>query len=448
MKFFQTAFIFSCLLLSLNVTYAQVQIENLSFEKALKKANKEDKILMVVVDAKNCDLCNDFAKQGFSNEKTFAINKLAVTIELSPNNLEWEKLNNKYYSASATKFGVLFFNNAGTLIHRFDKSTNNGTIYLTELGTALQNLNAPAEMAKLEVAVKKEAFKNIETINLLRLKRKSLSLPTEDLMESFINSVPRDSFDALSYFQLLARFAPVLNTEADSVLRFSNSFRGNWNMFDNKEKTDINNDIYHKTWLKAVATKDYLLASRLADFSTSQNYTNRETQSNKRAYRLAIFYKAINDTTEYLRFGASFIEGNLMRWVPDSLKKFYMERVETSMTNQLKDGSTPVITYVSSLQNASNELNTFAWNFYKMSSDTAVWRKALSWAKRAMEYYVTPELLDTYAQLLYVTGNHEEAILQEQKVIEEKKKAHREKDIPITERILARMQSGAIKVAE
>ena len=35
---------------------------------------------------------------------------------------------------------------------------------------------------------------------------------------------------------------------------------------------------------------------------------------------------------------------------------------------------------------------------------------ALTWAKRALEFYESPEIMDTYARLLYKTGNNQAAI--------------------------------------
>ena len=47
--------------------------------------------------------------------------------------------------------------------------------------------------------------------------------------------------------------------------------------------------------------------------------------------------------------------------------------------------------------------------------------KALSWAKRGIEFYETSAIMDTYARLLYATGNKEEAISWEQKAIDTNK---------------------------
>ena len=75
-----------------------------------------------------------------------------------------------------------------------------------------------------------------------------------------------------------------------------------------------------------------------------------------------------------------------------------------------------------------------------MFDDSLNNNKALLWSKRANEFYETPEAMDTYARLLYKTGNKTEAVSWAQKAIALQKK----RGFPITEleTILANIKQG------
>jgi len=75
-----------------------------------------------------------------------------------------------------------------------------------------------------------------------------------------------------------------------------------------------------------------------------------------------------------------------------------------------------------------------------MFNDPAHINKALQWSKRANEFYETSEAIDTYARLLYKTGNKTEAIIWEQKAIMLQKK----RGFPVAEleAILANIKQG------
>ena len=61
--------IFSTLILLASLqTSAQVAFEPLTFEQALTKAERDGKYLMVVLDAKGCDQCNEVADKSFATK--------------------------------------------------------------------------------------------------------------------------------------------------------------------------------------------------------------------------------------------------------------------------------------------------------------------------------------------------------------------------------------------
>lgn len=65
-----------------------------------------------------------------------------------------------------------------------------------------------------------------------------------------------------------------------------------------------------------------------------------------------------------------------------------------------------------------NILNNIAWKFFENITDKKHLNKALTWAKRSVEINENVFNLDTYAHLLYATGNKVESIDKEKRAIE------------------------------
>jgi hypothetical protein len=71
-------------------------------------------------------------------------------------------------------------------------------------------------------------------------------------------------------------------------------------------------------------------------------------------------------------------------------------------------------------------------------------QKALTWAKRALQFFESPEAMDTYARLLYKTGTREEAIEWMNKAISLKKtRGFNTKEY---EDVAAKMQTNSLKI--
>jgi len=66
----------------------------------------------------------------------------------------------------------------------------------------------------------------------------------------------------------------------------------------------------------------------------------------------------------------------------------------------------------------------------------------LQWSKRANEFYESPEAMDTYARLLYKTGNSTEAAVWMEKAIALKKK--RGFTVTESEAILVNIRQGKV----
>jgi tetratricopeptide (TPR) repeat protein len=98
-------------------------------------------------------------------------------------------------------------------------------------------------------------------------------------------------------------------------------------------------------------------------------------------------------------------------------------------------------TYAPTTQFYANDLNSGAWLVYTSTSDKKYLTKALAWAKRATEAFESPEVMDTYARILYKTGDQQQAIEVLQKAVVIVKERQRN-SVPRFEAVLNKMKAG------
>jgi tetratricopeptide (TPR) repeat protein len=77
----------------------------------------------------------------------------------------------------------------------------------------------------------------------------------------------------------------------------------------------------------------------------------------------------------------------------------------------------------------ATELNNMAWDFYEVAKTNDQLENALTWSKRSMEIHKelvqkdkeNAGYLDTYAHLLYKLKRYDEAVVWQQKALDEEK---------------------------
>lgn len=74
--------------------------------------------------------------------------------------------------------------------------------------------------------------------------------------------------------------------------------------------------------------------------------------------------------------------------------------------------------------------NEIAWTIFEDVQDKAILKKALSWAKTALTWDRSPELLDTYANLSFVLGKKTEAVKYQKEAIELLKHGYQQYKMP------------------
>lgn len=107
------------------------------------------------------------------------------------------------------------------------------------------------------------------------------------------------------------------------------------------------------------------------------------------------------------------VEGAMSKSELQSLVKKYLE-TNTEISTSDKDENIDVDDFsqknIDRHWNSSYNLNYLAWNAYENSNDINILLKAIKMVERAIELEKNYSNLDTYAALLYKTGNYKQAL--------------------------------------
>lgn len=433
---------------------AQMAVSNFTFREGMQKIAAEHKILMVIMDVEEGNsIVNGFTSKAVSDTSASGLNKIAIVIRPVVGGADWDSLNKRYFESSP--FGTLFFNPKGVLVHRYDAISEHGYAYLAEANDANMDIDLPTADEQLD-SLKKIHFSNLGAVRKLFDTRTNSIESTDDLLEPFLENTPLDSFEKYSYYYLLAEFAPPLETRGDSILRSQKYSDSNAYKIPSPEWVTINRKVVKKTMNLAVINKDPDLAVRAAFFSSGMLANPTKFRKEKEQYKMMTeyFYK-IRDTIKYLETAAIFLNNYYLPMSIDSLKQAYInrdkerEKREGSETIFVNGASKDNMAYYGEFDLIASVLNHHAWEFYMMTKDPVYLKMALSWAKRALEFNSNPYRMDTFAQLLYVTGDRKGGISAEKDALKEYKKQNLNSKIPKIEKVLDNMKNNRdIIVAE
>src|SRR2546423_7619594 len=128
----------------------------------------------------------------------------------------------------------------------------------------------------------------------LLLKRKTLNLETDSLLDEYTSGLPPDSLASERTLLFIAQMAPVLNGASDQLLRKNFPlFNKAWYTMDIPVRVSINNRVIYKSMQKAIREKDEQYAYRVANFARGVN-NNPLAASKAYDWNLICFYKETN----------------------------------------------------------------------------------------------------------------------------------------------------------
>jgi len=424
-------------------SYGQVVFSNMSLQDALRQAKAEDKLVLFMIEAEDCKQCNDVALQAFQNPiLAKSVNSNCIPVKLTIHSAEYAIVDSIYTIANT--IGLLFIDTDGTLIHRYAVTTGFYLPYMDQINQAIKKKEHPDTAYKQAQTAYNNGTRDFGTLYQLVKQKNNMQINHDLLTEEMLNLAPADSATSLTFIQFLAEQAPVAYSNTYQYMHKNNqNFNDAWYLMTTQKRSAINNKIIVKSRTKAIHDKDILYAERVANFAAVTN-TDR-VQSRKAHDRNMIeYFKGVKDTASFLAASARFYDQFFMTINADSV--MHIDSIRRSEYMQARLASRPPmpdtagkkVTVTRSLlmttsrdffpggiqpfipiaQNYASDLNYGAWTIYTFTHDPVYTAKALSWAKHANEFAENFGAMDTYARLLYRSGQKQEALNWEDKTVQ------------------------------
>ncbi|HMK24904.1 MAG TPA: DUF255 domain-containing protein [Chitinophagaceae bacterium] len=437
------------LLLTAISSFCQVNFETLSFDAALLRSKQTGKLIFLQFESAGCGQCNEVADKAFENKKlSELLEQTFICIKITTDHPDRVKVSS-LYNKKENSFGSMFINSDGTLLHNYSGSTTYIKAYEEHIDKALSIAGEGMKVSEMEREYK-SGNKSPGLMELLMGTKKTLNLETDSLLDEYVSLLPPDSFSSIRTLQFIASMAPLLDSKADKKLRQNNSlFNQCWYPMSLPVRVGINNRIGYKSMQKAIREKNEKYAYRVAAFSRgtfSSNITGGE-----RAFesKMMDYYQGINDTLAYFIRSINYYDNYFMSVSVDSVKRrdsitMKMIFAKPSSPKPVQNGAfQQIVKYSPIVQYFNRELNRAALAFYEMTDDPLYLARAIKWSARANEFFEHYISLNTHALLLYATGKKEDALVWQDKAIQDKKK--RGYDTKNLERELSDMKKGKIK---
>jgi tetratricopeptide (TPR) repeat protein len=416
--------------------------------EALQKATKAKKMLFLQIQSEKCFQCNDVANMGIRAAKA-SIDSHCIVLSLKTIPEELKPVYN-IYEIPKEYFGVIITDESMNILSVMNSSNTNSFPYIQLIQRALVEKRSTETFARVKekYLMQKPSF---ETSMQLTNKIMQIGFePGGELIDELVRKAPSDSLESISFMQYVLKQAPLVGSSAYlTITKQRDNYNMAWYRMSLRERVMINNRIASKSINKAIADKNLAFANQVAYFRQG-TYTDKPEDGFKANMETMLtYYSSVNDTASYLRTVFNYYDRFYMNVQPDDIKRedsinakkmvktispsesemvfqqlpdSIKRKVEANMkTNGAVFSKT--IAYAPRVQFYANGLNEGAWKVYTYSNNPAHLNKAVLYIRKSLEFYETPESIDTYARLLYKTGNHPEAIQWEEKAIQQKRKA-------------------------
>lgn len=406
---------------------AQSPFQNISFEKALKKAAKENKLIFLQFQSDDCIQCNEVADKAFADVTLSSkVSEEYIPIKIAVNDKLYNDISNRY----DIKYGSLFIDEKGELVHAVKMTTTNTRHYFEQMKIADEKRKIKQSLAGYEKKYFDAPVKNIRDLETLIAAKNSLNESTDLLLTEYINVIPQDSLKTVRTIKFIANQSPLVNSKAFTAMRNDgNLFSRAWYELDLQKRIDLNNNTINKSMKKAISERDENYAINVSQFAAGT--TDKQKADETFNSNLSFFYKQIKDTIKYLKTSFDYYEKVYASATNENLARLESQAKEIAFKNPRVENVKPIdgavrTRYVTSFVNPSstisNTLNSGAWDFYTYDRNNKYILHSLDWAKRSIEIFENPYNLDTYARLLCKAGKINDAIQTEERAIALSKK--------------------------
>ena len=207
------------------------------------------------------------------------------------------------------------------------------------------------------------------------------------------------------------------------------------------ERTAMNNNIISNTLNSAIANKNLNRAYAAANFTRGTWNTDPVKGQKNFSLKILQYYKAVHDTTNYLKQAGNYYDQYYMAISVDSIHKKNSLAFETARINaqqnvvaekKINDSTTrKTVSFFYPKNNLTAvELNAGAWDFYQMGGTNDMYlSKAMAWSRRSIEIDPSPAYYDTYAHLLYKLKLYQEAEAMQKKAVDLSEETQRDNKV-------------------
>lgn len=443
--------IYCCAILSLLISFSvngQVKFDNLSYDAALRKAAKNNKLLFIVVPTPDCIICKDIANKSFSSillgDK---IKQDFIAIYLPENDIAYFRLVNNFERVNSG--GILFADANGNILHKLPYSSLNVKDYITACDKAILNRSRIGDLDSLN----KEYSNGNREIAFLEnyiSKRKEVGLETNDLLDEYASLIPKDSL--ISSYRInsfILDNVSIYGSKADAAWHTSKSmYKEVWYRLDRKIRSNYNKRVLKKSIAKAIREKNDTYALRVIRAFTEGNEIKKSKQAlkNNLIYS-ADYYWAVKDISSYMYNAKKYIDEYIANITIDSVRnldKRLLDKLNLKQDTATDSLDIPTETFA---KYYSSILNKHAWNFYKSATETADLRKASYWSYKSLELNDKEGAYwDTYARLLYKLGDKKAAMDAEKNAIILIRKLDYTNTVQEFTKVLKNMESNKVDI--
>ncbi|MBC8155039.1 MAG: hypothetical protein H7Z72_19270 [Bacteroidetes bacterium] len=431
-----------------------IRFETGTWSDVLKRASQENKLIFVHFDPNPavCQQCIDVASQGFNNpalREKFGFYFLSYRLPYAHPDRRQVAEQYEAYGAPMS----IYLDASGNLLFRQPGSTSFALAYLDNAERALQEQHQ-TPLSELARAYDTNPSDRAALENLIR-KRQVLGYSYGDLLDTYADLTGGQSAppDALAF---MFEREPAMHTKAFTAVfgRSGPLVDSLYRRVGEKRSVDIDKQIILKSRQEAIQRRNPALAMQTAQFA-ARAHGQRE-QTGQAGYRLNLmeYYRAVRDTTSFLRMAADYFDGAYMTQAVDSLLNAdktamvpgsapHAVTIPAAAPKPSRQNFPESFVYRPPSQEVANELNRGAYMVYQMGRTPADWERALGWSQRSLVLWKdNATFMDTSAHLLYRLNRRDEAIQTQQRAIEAAP-ATRMSSVQL-EVELAKMQQGTL----
>jgi thiol-disulfide isomerase/thioredoxin len=436
--------IISALLFSVLGFSQGIEFENGTWKEVIEKAKQTNKPIFIDVYTSWCSPCKKMSKDIFPlAEVGKEYNANFICYQIDAEKGDGIAIAKKYEVMSYPTY--LFIKADGTLFSRAVGSMV-AERFIAVSKIAIADMNDPKPLLEWEkeyITKKNDPAFLLDYINKLF----KLGKPIKQLFDEYLALLPKDQ-------RVSDKIIEIYRKESRNITINSLAFK---NLEDNKTLffPRLGGYVYvfmigaiDNSFREACKTKNEILLQQVVDANEKLPKT-RESKIKEEFYMN--YYKKTNNLDKYIINATIYCDASLMKISSDSIEKTDKEMLQSFENTQMKGlvgkiDSTQISELRAYMTHATRNkysiaLNTVAWDFFLMVTDTKSLENALRWSKRSLEIYPNNHIyLDTNANLLYKLGRKEEAIVKESEALDFAKNA--KYDTKVYVETLEKMKAG------